>query len=269
MGESGDREGNLIEIIEPLAFRAWPAAEVHSVGPWRCRHTPGIASRRINSVWTSETPAPPDMRQLIDECERYYAARNEPPRFQIALDGASAGLDEQLAKRGYVTDAKTEVHVAELADVHAVLRGARTAATIDVFDKPVTEWMDCFHRIGDRADDNRTALLETFERIEPAAGYALAKVVGEPVGVGVSVMERGWAGLFSFATATSHRRRGIGTAVLRAIIEWAGKTGAPSMYLQVLANNAGAIAFYRRFGFAPAYAYHYRWQPDACDSPAA
>jgi putative acetyltransferase len=48
----------------------------------------------------------------------------------------------------------------------------------------------------------------------------------------------------------SHRRRGIGRALLEAGIEWARSIGITRLELYVFADNAPAIALYEALGFA-------------------
>jgi [ribosomal protein S18]-alanine N-acetyltransferase len=46
------------------------------------------------------------------------------------------------------------------------------------------------------------------------------------------------------------RRRGLGRALLEAVLGWAMQGGALRMGLEVRASNAAALALYRRMGFA-------------------
>jgi ribosomal protein S18 acetylase RimI-like enzyme len=52
-----------------------------------------------------------------------------------------------------------------------------------------------------------------------------------------------------------HRRAGLGSAVVRALVAWAG---AREAYLEVEQRNLPALALYGRLGFAPAYDYVHR-----------
>jgi len=54
--------------------------------------------------------------------------------------------------------------------------------------------------------------------------------------------------LDSMAVYLSARRRGIGAALLRAILAWAAQNGARHFSLEVRASNAPAIALYHHFG---------------------
>ncbi len=49
--------------------------------------------------------------------------------------------------------------------------------------------------------------------------------------------------------AASHRRRGIGSALLEAAVEWARKSGVRKLELHVFPWNTPAIALYESFGF--------------------
>jgi RimJ/RimL family protein N-acetyltransferase len=49
--------------------------------------------------------------------------------------------------------------------------------------------------------------------------------------------------------AASHRRRGIGSALLRTAAEWARESGVRKLELHVFPYNEAAIALYEQFGF--------------------
>jgi RimJ/RimL family protein N-acetyltransferase len=49
--------------------------------------------------------------------------------------------------------------------------------------------------------------------------------------------------------AASHRRRGLGTALLEAAVDWAREAGVRKLELHVFPHNEPAIALYERFGF--------------------
>ncbi|TMG92710.1 MAG: GNAT family N-acetyltransferase [Betaproteobacteria bacterium] len=100
--------------------------------------------------------------------------------------------------------------------------------------------------------------------IERATGYplphagALIRRDGEVVACGVLKLEDDHAGLFALKTAAAWRGRGLGRAVVAALLGEARRRGAATAYLQVTADNGPALALYRRFGFITAYEYWYR-----------
>lgn len=49
--------------------------------------------------------------------------------------------------------------------------------------------------------------------------------------------------------AKTHRRRGVGRAMMRALDEWAREHRVPALHLMVFPHNLPAIAFYRETGW--------------------
>jgi GNAT superfamily N-acetyltransferase len=84
---------------------------------------------------------------------------------------------------------------------------------------------------------------------------------GQPVASGQLAYEGDVAGLFDVVTTDSLRGRGYATALCTHLLSWAWSRGMRIVYLQVTADNAPALAVYRKFGFEPRYTYHYRCRP--------
>ena len=80
----------------------------------------------------------------------------------------------------------------------------------------------------------------------------------EPQGCGLGVVSGGHLGLFDIATDRAHRRQGLGTALCEGLMAWGRERGAHTAYLQVVADNHGAVELYRRLGFEELYRYWYR-----------
>ena len=59
---------------------------------------------------------------------------------------------------------------------------------------------------------------------------------------------RGW--VYAVAVRPQHRRRGIGTALLRQLEAALAERGCLKVNLQVRASNTGVVAFYGRLGYA-------------------
>jgi RimJ/RimL family protein N-acetyltransferase len=71
------------------------------------------------------------------------------------------------------------------------------------------------------------------------------EIVGELV-----VIESGFGfGEIGMMVAADWRRRGVGTALVAAAIEWARARGLHKLTLSVFPHNEAAIALYRKFGF--------------------
>lgn len=74
-----------------------------------------------------------------------------------------------------------------------------------------------------------------------------------------------WLGVSSLATREDVRRTGLGTAVLRSLLEWGAERGATTTYLQVVAANTTAQELYQRHG----YDVHHRYDYLVLDRPAS
>lgn len=57
------------------------------------------------------------------------------------------------------------------------------------------------------------------------------------------------AHLISMWTAPSHRQRGVGRMLVKAVLDWAGTRNVHTLLLMVTSNNEPAIHFYQRLGF--------------------
>jgi ribosomal protein S18 acetylase RimI-like enzyme len=129
-------------------------------------------------------------------------------------------------------------------------------APVELYDEPTPELIvaicDPSWPAAIRAE--RAAL---FARIPPPRRFAMLRVEGKPVAAGLCVRDADLAGLFSLRTLRAFRRRGYGSALLRALAADAHAAGAQRLYLQVEDDNP-ALALWGRFGFTPVYGYHYR-----------
>jgi len=237
--------------IEQAADEAWPAAEQVTLGPWRLRATHGV-TRRANSVFTAghEEISSDRLPQLVAEAETFYTRRGLPSVFQMSDATGAKELDGLLAERGYVLEGESEVWVRTAS---ALTQCETPTWDLRLDGEPDDAWMDgAFY---DTASDRRGVYEQIVRRAPRPRVFASAIVAGDVVGCGMAVSARNLCGLFCMATQPAHRRRGIGSTLVRRLCEWAGD--AP-VYLQVMRGNAGAMSVYRRAGFVPAYRYHYR-----------
>jgi ribosomal protein S18 acetylase RimI-like enzyme len=100
----------------------------------------------------------------------------------------------------------------------------------------------------------------------PYRGFALRRLDdGHVLACGQHAREGALVGVYDVFTAPEARNQGLAGLLCERLLASAASDGATVGYLQVDAANQPAIAVYRRLGFAPAYAYHYR---DAPDTPA-
>jgi GNAT superfamily N-acetyltransferase len=93
------------------------------------------------------------------------------------------------------------------------------------------------------------------DRATTCQWFAAVAPGGDVVGVAGGVA--GWSGdparreLVAMWVAPSHRRRGVGAALVARVADWAREQGATTLELGVMATNERAFAAYRRMGFRP------------------
>ncbi|MDT0345996.1 GNAT family N-acetyltransferase [Streptomyces litchfieldiae] len=226
--------------IERRAARAWPARHVEERDGWLLRHTPEGNRKRSNSALPL-LGAPPSVPALED----FYAERAMPVAVQVSPAEHHRKLDTLLADRGYTRTAGTLVMT---ADAKAVLAAAGDPAGVErVAD--TSRWPALFEAVNGHADS-----MTVIGRIESGA----ALLAHGTTGLGLTVTEDGWTGLFCMATHPGHRRRGVATAVLAAAARRSLEQGAPRLYLQVEEDNVPARGLYEGLGFTTSHTYHYR-----------
>ncbi len=80
---------------------------------------------------------------------------------------------------------------------------------------------------------------------------------GEVLARGRGAYHGDWVGVASLWTRPGERGRGLGTAILRSLLEWGAERGATTAYLQVVTANPDAMDLYERRGFEPHHTYSY------------
>jgi [ribosomal protein S18]-alanine N-acetyltransferase len=93
----------------------------------------------------------------------------------------------------------------------------------------------------------------------PAAIAEIARLAGffgsvaffceHPAGLGLAQGLGEECEILSLGVAPGHRRRGIGLALLEALVVDAGRRGSHRLFLEVAADNIAARALYGAFGF--------------------
>jgi len=109
-----------------------------------------------------------------------------------------------------------------------------------IFSRPEPTLEDELAFIGARiAPSNSTLLLAELD----------GAIVGLVDFLGGTLPEEVHAGTFGLSVDLDHRGRGVGTALLNALVEWAPAHGVSRIQAWAWANNPGAIALYERLGF--------------------
>lgn len=234
--------------LQEICARGWPAREVEVLGDWQVRAHAGITGR-ANSALTAGDPGRP-LDDALHAVTQWYADRGLPPLVQLPTTDP---VNHELAARGW---RRLHVTIVQVAPVAALLMSLPPLAglTATVEATPSADWHALMHDL-DTSDPEAHLEILTGPKV---VGFATLRRGGEPVGIGRVSLEGDWAGITSVDVAPSARRQGVGSAVMRALVDWAAGRGAQTTYLQVRAANDAGLRMYASLGYATHHAYCYR-----------
>jgi N-acetylglutamate synthase len=250
--------------LEEVAALGWPAPHTRRLGGWLLRAAEGWTGR-ANSVLPLGDPGRP-LDAALAEVRSWYAGHGLPARVAVPVPGREA-LDAALAARGWSAHSPVRVLTADVGVTLRSLPERRDLPPVEIEPAPADDWVAAYHYRGDSGlPPVGRAILTGSER----PGFAVVRS-GRPGGPGGSAspalaigrasLDRGWVGVTAVEVDPAHRRRGLASQVMRALLGWAADAGVRDAYLQVADENAAALALYDRLGFAPHHRYHYRLAP--------
>lgn len=225
---------------------------------WLLFLSPGKAkrARSVNPHFGSTLP----LAEKIEHCERVYAEHGLSALFRLTPFAQPEAIDRELAGRGYLEFDRTLVQVAALDAPPEALVDHTLALEHPLLDA----FVDAIGELRGSSPAQKAAHLERLAQSPLALRAVIARVDGAVAAAGLVSIDGSLAGVFDVGTAPALRGQGIGTAIVAALLCRAWERGARHAYLQVTADNAPALAIYRRFGFSTAYEYHYRGPPGRC-----
>jgi ribosomal protein S18 acetylase RimI-like enzyme len=244
----------MIRTIEELSMNAWPPLQTMLYDGWVLRFADGYTNR-ANSV-NPLYPSTRDVRVKIEVCERVYRSRGLSVVFKMTADSQPAELDAILADRGYRPDRWTSVRLLDLGD-----QNVSPPQDIWLAESASEEWLAAYCRLSGIADRHHLTLRHMLRSIVPARCFVSASVDDRIVACGMGVAQDRFVGLYDIVTDATYRRRGYGQRLVEQILAWAKRQGAQTAYLQVMTDNAPALALYGKLGFREVYPYWYRMCP--------
>lgn len=243
--------------LEGVAARGWRAAETAQLGGWLLRADGGFTGR-ANSVLPLRAAGVP-IGDALATARRWYAARGLPLRIHVPTD-ARRLLDAELGELGWPAGDLVHVMTARLDAVTS--RQSVPEVEVNITDVPDDAWLARF-RDGAVPIERARALLARHER----AGFAAIRQDSRTVAIGRGCVDDAWLGISAVEIEPALRRRGLAHAVLQTLWAWGRDHGATRSYLQVGADNAGAVALYDRLGYWVHHDYRYRTEPGPTDAP--
>jgi len=206
----------------------------------------------VNAFYGSTKP----LDEKIVRCEAIFSDAGLPPIWRLTPFSKPSTLDAALADRGYVRFEPSLVQVARLTKPFAApLEGIEFRSMI------LERWLEEAREMRGRTPEQIEAEFRRLHHGEVPGYCTIAYAGGEAVGCGLVMKEQEFAGLFDVFVVESARGRGIGTEISAQLLATARRMGATVGWLSVLADNAPAVAAYRKLGFETLYEYWYRVRP--------
>ncbi|WP_442906055.1 GNAT family N-acetyltransferase [Kitasatospora sp. NBC_00458] len=243
--------------LQRIAARGWPAVEQEPLGEWTLRASAGF-TRRANSVQALGDPGLP-LDEALAAVRAWYAARGLPAWVEVSTPGSPERLRAELDRLG-AAYSPTLVRVVPLA---GLARAGAPAAVgrVRLSRTAGPQWLSLYRRAGDDPAVEEAAL----RVIHGGPSVWFASVPGAegrpPLAIGRCVVDGAWACFGAVEVATHARRAGLATALMAVLAARAAEEGATGGYLQVEAENDGAIALYDGLGFTTSHTYHYARLP--------
>lgn len=247
--------------IEEASFASWPAVETVANGSWVLRLSPNLPYKRTNSINCLNPQDDRDCAARLTACEAIFQRHALPPILR-ATPLTPPDLLAACQARGW-TGPSTTTHVMVRA-----LNGAEPAhrlpddITLTTLTEPDALWRTDYTRLNQSKGIDPDAIATTLSKIAPPVLYLALKQAGQALGVAVGVVDQDLVGLFGLAIAPEARRQGLGYMLSQHILHWGAEQGATRGWLQVEADNPGAIALYERLGYQQLYDYTYWIGPD-------
>jgi ribosomal protein S18 acetylase RimI-like enzyme len=245
----------LIEAVEDVAGRAVPATEVLDINGWLARRSPGLATKRANSVLARTHGGGVDLEGKLSAVESFYGEFAVPARYQITPVSRPRALEALLLARGYTTESPTAVRTCALR----ALVGAPMAPGVssDITSVPTETWWATWQSSLGLDSIRATAVSALFGRVQQRTAFVTVIMDDMPAGVALGILEDRWLGIFNMTTLPALRRRGAGRTALAALARWGQQHSATTGYLQVDLHNQPAARLYRDAGFIDSYRYAY------------
>ncbi len=244
----------MLASIEQATLQAVVPSRVDQMGDWLLPLEPGTVGRARSAVPLTQEAADP---RYIVPIEQRYAEVGIAAMFRLPSGPNWVLFRNALTQRGYACGKPTLVQINSISDL--IRHGS--LSKVDISKTPSSDWASLYTSDGFDPEDgaNRVRLMSRassgqFFSVRDSASGAL-------VATGMAAFDHGWASAHGMRCAPSHRRKGHARSIVCAMGYVAYKQGVPGMFLQVEADNLGAISLYQGLGFKTQWQYDYWVKP--------
>lgn len=243
-----------IKIIEDLSLNAWPSHQMQLYDGWILRFSYFYTHRTncIEQIGSSSIP----LGDKLDYCEEIYEKWGTPAIYKIT-PLLSSSFDQMLTERGYHIAHVTEVMTMDMSNYK--VREPLYPVTVSDVISPA--WLDALFAMKGTVNKIHRKIVPSMYAAIPKDVISAAVYEGEKIiGTGLCILDRDYAGIYAIHVDQDFRRRHIGNAICRALLNAAFCRGAASAYLQVVKGNTPAKGLYESLGFQDFYTYWFRQQ---------
>lgn len=237
----------LVQACEERLVNLWPAAVTLMMEGWVVRMAHGY-SGRANSASALAPGARFDAASLT-RIEGLYRDAGLTPCVRVT-PLADPSVLPLLIERGYRLKDRAIGMIAKLN-----MGIQQTEADIQLDLRPARQWAEAISSFQEPSKRSPDHLLSIVGAIRLPAAFATLSVAGEEVGFGYCGVDRGLAEIGSVMIHPDHRGKGHGRRLMQALMGFAAREGATSVFLQVAETNTTARQLYRAIGFRDVYSY--------------
>lgn len=237
--------------VDEACMNAWPCARQLLWWPWLLRAQGGTV-RRVNSLnpLRAERHA---VEPLLAPAAALYARRGQP--LIIRVPSIARGVDEALDRHGFG-------RAGETCTLFAAQPRATADAAVTLGAYAGADWLDARRTLSAADATQQQIFLQMLDALALPVAFAALRIDGRIVSIAYGAVHAGLLVLEAVATLPAQRNRGYGRRVVASLLAWGAAHGAPCACLQVVADNAPALALYRALGFdRELYRYGYRQPP--------
>ena len=236
---------NMIEMLSYLGTSELSERQATDEIEWVIT---GVWDNTFNGVVRAQI-SEAQVDQVIDEVASRFRERNVPHLWFLNEDSRPPNLEQRLFAHGWERLRQGVGMALDLSAIASPFLPLPDLTVERVVDEEGVALWGAFHRYleHDQRDEPRERLYISLGLAgdQPLRHY-IARLGGEPVG-GLSLfLGREAAGIYNVEVAPARQRRGVGTAMTRAVLEEARKLG---YRVGVVGPTPESRSMYERLGF--------------------
>lgn len=223
--------------------KTWPAAVFVEAGPWLLREGRG-GGKRVSATTARGTWRQDD----IAAAEKAMRLMGQAPLFMVRP--GDEALDQLLAQDDY--DIVDPVNL-WLCPARQLTDRRLPPVTAFTIWEPLAIMREIWESGGISG-----ARQNVMERVSGPKTSVFGRLSDQPAGAGFAAIHDGIAMVHALEILPSHRGKGLGRWMMRAVAFWAVQQGAEWLTVLCTTENAAANALYKSLGMQQVGGYHYR-----------